>query len=55
MAKEREKSAKDTGIRRNTVVWELLLLAAQVFAIALGCIVVFTFVFGFMRVEDSSM
>lgn len=55
MEKEREESAKRTGIRRNTVAWELLLLAAQVFAIALGCIVVFTFVFGFMRVEDSSM
>ena len=43
------------GIRRNSLAWELLLLVAQVFAIALGCVVVFTFIFGFMRVEDSSM
>ena len=55
MADEAERDNRRMGIQRNSLAWELLLLAAQISAIALGCIVVFTFVFGFMRVEDSSM
>ena len=55
MADEAERDNRRMGIRRNSLAWELLLLVAQVFAIALGCVVVFTFIFGFMRVEDSSM
>ena len=55
MADEAERDNRRMGIQRNSLAWELLLLAAQISAIVLGCIVVFTFVFGFMRVEDSSM
>ena len=55
MADEVVKDERRTGIRSNPVVWELLLLFAQVLANALGCVVVFAFIFGFMRIEDSSM
>lgn len=52
--------AEDTGrrqglLRRGSLAYDLVMLAAQVAAIALGAVVVFSFVFGLMRVSDPSM
>jgi signal peptidase I len=40
---------------RYSLAYELLMLSAQIVAIALGAILVFSLVFGFMRVTDPSM
>ena len=41
--------------KRNSLAYDLLMLCAQIAAIALGVVVVFSFVFGLMRVTDPSM
>lgn len=40
---------------RGSLLYDLFMLAMQIAAIALGAVVVFSFVFGFMRVADPSM
>ncbi|MBR3159418.1 MAG: signal peptidase I [Atopobiaceae bacterium] len=45
----------DVAKQRPSLLHDLLLLVAQVAAIALGVVVVFSFVFGLMRVTDPSM
>jgi signal peptidase I len=40
---------------RYSLAYELMMLSAQVVAIALGAVLVFSLVFGFMRVTDPSM
>ncbi len=40
---------------QNSLAYDLLMLMAQIAAIALGAVVVFSFVFGLMRVADPSM
>ena len=40
---------------KNSLAYDLLMLAAQIAAIVLGAVVVFSFVFGLMRVTDPSM
>ncbi len=45
----------DNTAQRPSLLHDLLLLLAQIAAIALGMVVVFSFVFGLMRVSDPSM
>ena len=45
----------ETAARRPSLLHDLLVLLAQVAAVALGAVVVFSFVFGLMRVTDPSM
>lgn len=54
VAKE-DSTEKKPLIARNSLAYDLLVLVAQVAAIALGTIVIFTFVFGIMRVTDPGM
>lgn len=58
-AKQNEQDKQDKGreplIPRDSLAYDLLMLAGQIAAIVLGVIVVFSFVFGFMRVADPSM
>lgn len=42
-------------IPRNSLAYDLLMLLAQVAAIALGAVAIFSLVFGLMRVSDPSM
>ena len=46
---------KEPLIARNSLAYDLLVLCAQIVSIALGTIVIFSFVFGIMRVTDPSM
>lgn len=52
---ETESKEKKPRVARNSLAYDLLILCAQIAAIALGTIVVFTFVFGIMRVTDPGM
>ena len=54
MAGAEAQEAKPS-VARNSLAHDLLVLLAQIAAIALGVIVVFTFVFGIMRVTDPGM
>lgn len=55
MAKSRENHLEKSLVRRGSLASDLIMLAAQIGAIALGVVVVFSFVFGIMRVTDPSM
>ena len=46
---------KKPSVARNSLAYDLLMLFAQIAAIALGTIIIFTFVFGIMRVTDPGM
>ena len=46
---------KEPLIRRNSLAYDLIMLLVKIGAIALGVIVVFSFVFGAMRVSDPNM
>ena len=48
-------SQKEPFIRRNSLAYDLIMLLVKIGAIALGIIVVFSFVFGVMRVSDPNM
>lgn len=55
MAKSHKNPSTKALIRRGSLAYDLITLVAQIAAIALGVIVVFSFVFGIMRVSDRSM
>jgi signal peptidase I len=46
---------KKALLAKGSLLYDLLLLVAQIAAIALGAVVIFSFVFGIMRVTDPSM
>ena len=48
-------SQKEPLIRRNSLAYDLIMLLVKIGAIALGLIVVFSFIFGTMRVSDPNM
>ena len=55
MAKSRENTSKKKSlVRRGSLASDLIMLVAQIGAIAPGVVVVFSFVFGIMRVTDPS-
>lgn len=48
-------SSKPAFLAPGSLSYDLLMLVAEVAAVAAGAVVIFTFVFGFMRVTDASM
>lgn len=50
-----EGKEKKPRVARNSLAYDLLMLCAQIAAISLGTIVIFSFVFGIMRVTDPGM
>lgn len=50
-----EQKQRQGLLARGSLLYGLLMLVAQIAAIALGAVVVFSFVFGLMRVTDPSM
>ncbi len=48
-------SPKPALLAPGSLSYDLLMLVAEVAAVAAGAVVIFTFVFGFMRVTDASM
>lgn len=55
MKHKADKVQKAPLVPRNSLAYDLLMLVGQIAAIALGLVVVFSFVFGLMRVTDPSM
>ncbi|MDO4797161.1 MAG: signal peptidase I [Coriobacteriales bacterium] len=55
MTKTGKTPSKRAIIARGSLAYDLLVLVVQIAAIALGVVVVFSFVFGVMRVSDRSM
>lgn len=55
MKQKGEAKPRKRLIQRGSLLYDLLMLVAQIAAIALGIVVVFSFVFGLMRVDDPNM
>lgn len=54
-SKPKSKLVPKPKPKQPSLAYDLLMLLAQISAVALGAVVIFTFVFGLMRVVDPSM
>ena len=55
VARKANEKAKAPLMARGSLLYDVVMLVVQIAAIALGAVVIFSFVFGLMRVTDSGM